>query len=100
MRLSIHDIPMETVEYMWVNIWCMLDWIDGFCHKTTKMCFLDVSDSTSECKKQDALMAGLDEICKKLNPLHSLTFHGTTCEKIIYVLKAELKMDACETVKT
>ena len=24
---------METFEYLWVNIWCMLDWIIGFCHK-------------------------------------------------------------------
>ena len=28
--------PMETIKYMWVNIWCMLDWIIGFCHKTAK----------------------------------------------------------------
>ena len=33
-RFSLNDGPMETVEYMWVNIWCMLDWIIGFCHKT------------------------------------------------------------------
>ena len=29
--LSMYDGPMETVEYIWVNI-CMLDWIVGFCH--------------------------------------------------------------------
>ena len=23
--LSIYDGPMETVEYIWLNIWCMLD---------------------------------------------------------------------------
>ena len=23
------DGPMETVKYMWVNIWCMLEWIVG-----------------------------------------------------------------------
>ena len=23
--LSMYDGPMETVEYIWVNIWCMLD---------------------------------------------------------------------------
>ena len=26
------DGPMETVEYIWENIGCMLDWIIGFCH--------------------------------------------------------------------
>ena len=24
--------PMETFEYIWVNVWYMLDWIIGFCH--------------------------------------------------------------------
>ena len=23
----MYDSPMETVEYIWVNIWCKLDWI-------------------------------------------------------------------------
>ena len=25
--LSMCDGPIETVKYIWVNIWCMLDWI-------------------------------------------------------------------------
>ena len=29
MRLSIYDGPMETVEYIWVNIWCILDRISS-----------------------------------------------------------------------
>ena len=24
-RLSLNYGPMETVKYMWVNVWCMLD---------------------------------------------------------------------------
>ena len=32
----MYDGPMETVEYMLVNIRSMLDWIVGFCHKTQK----------------------------------------------------------------
>ena len=28
-RLPINDGAMETVECMWVDIWCMLDWIIG-----------------------------------------------------------------------
>ena len=26
---SMYDGPMETVEYIWVNIWCILDWISS-----------------------------------------------------------------------
>ena len=25
--LTMYDSPAETVEYIWVDIWCMLDWI-------------------------------------------------------------------------
>ena len=35
--LSMYDGPMGTVEYMWVNIWCMLDWIIGFCYKSAEI---------------------------------------------------------------
>ena len=45
-RFFLNDGPMETVEYMWVNIWCMLDWIIGFCHKTAEIHFLGISCST------------------------------------------------------
>ena len=42
-RLSMYDDHhMETVEYMWVNIWCTLDWIVGFCHKTVEKHFLGI----------------------------------------------------------
>ena len=42
-RLSMYNGPMETVECMWVNIWCMLDWIIGFGHKTAEIHFLGMS---------------------------------------------------------
>ena len=42
-EFSLNDGPMETVEYMWVNIWCMLDWIIGFCLKTAEIHFLGIS---------------------------------------------------------
>ena len=29
MRLPMQDGPMETVKHMWVNIWCMPDWLAG-----------------------------------------------------------------------
>ena len=34
--------PMETVEHMLVNIWCMLNWTAGFGHKTAEMYFLSI----------------------------------------------------------
>ena len=29
----MYEGPMETFEYIWVNIWCILDKIIGFCHR-------------------------------------------------------------------
>ena len=33
---------METIKYIWINIWCMLDWMVGFCHKTAEINFLAI----------------------------------------------------------
>ena len=44
----MNDGAMETVECMWVDIWCMLDWIIGLCHKTAEMHFPGMVCSTSE----------------------------------------------------
>ena len=44
-RFPLNDGPRETVEYMWVNICCMPDWIIGFCHKTAEIHFLGISCS-------------------------------------------------------
>ena len=49
--LFMIDGAIETMEYMWVGIWCMLDWIIGLCHKTTEMHFCGMSCSTSEYTK-------------------------------------------------
>ena len=66
----MYDGPMETLEYIWVNIWCMLDWIVGFCHKIADIHFLGIQLSTSEeCKRWDAVVAGRDELCESSNPL-------------------------------
>ena len=40
LRSSLIDGPMETVEYKWINIWCMLDWIIRFYQKTAEIYFL------------------------------------------------------------
>ena len=50
-RLSVNDGAMETVKCMWVDIWCMLDWIIGLCHKTADIHFPGMSCSASECTK-------------------------------------------------
>ena len=61
MKLSMYYGPKETLEYMQVNIWCMLDWIVGFCHKIAEIYFPGITRT--------------------------------------YILKAELKTDAGQTVK-
>ena len=38
----MHDGPIKTDEYMLVKIWCMLDWINGFCHKSAEMHFFGI----------------------------------------------------------
>ena len=50
-RLPMNDSAMETVEYISIDIWCMLDWIIGLCHKNAEMHFPGMSCSTSECLK-------------------------------------------------
>ena len=47
MRIHMNDGAMETVECMWVNTWCMLDWIIGFFHKTAEL----ANCLTGECTK-------------------------------------------------
>ena len=42
----MNDGAMETVKYMWVDIWCILDWIE-LCYKTEEMHFPSMSCLTS-----------------------------------------------------
>ena len=49
-RISMNNGTMETVEYTWVDLWCMLDWIIGLCHKTVEVHFSAISCSTGEAK--------------------------------------------------
>ena len=94
----MNNDAMETVvEYMWVDIWGILDWIIGLCHRTAEMHFPGMSHSTGEYTKCDAaVVVDRDEVCENSNPLQGLTLEGQTWT---YVLKAELKMDASEIVK-
>ena len=45
----MNNDSMETaLEYMWVDIWCVLDWFIGLCQKTAVMHFPGRNHSTSE----------------------------------------------------
>ena len=60
MTLPMKDGAIKNVESMWVNIWCMLDWIIGFCHKTAEIHFLGINCSTKECTRW-LLLAGMKQ---------------------------------------
>ena len=47
----MNDGAMETVEYIWVDIWCTPDWIIGLCRMTAEIHFIGKSCSTSEYTK-------------------------------------------------
>ena len=53
---------METVEYMWVNIRCMLeDWIVEFCNKNAEMHYLGISAQLVSAQNE-LLLSWLAEI--------------------------------------
>ena len=63
---------------MWVNIWCMLDWIIGFGHKTVEIRFLSTSAQLVSAQNETLLwLAGMNKV-KHSNPLLGLAFDGTT----------------------
>ena len=57
-RLSMYDGPVETVEYMWMNIPCMLDWIIGFGQKTAEIHFLGMNKQLISA--QNEMLLGLN----------------------------------------
>ena len=48
----MNSSAVETVEYMWVDIWCLLDWIIGLCHKNAEMHFPEHSGTSPLTKKR------------------------------------------------
>ena len=48
-RLPMNHAAMQTVECMSVDIWFMLDYIVGLCHKAAEMHFPGMGCLTSEC---------------------------------------------------
>ena len=77
-RLPMNDGAMETVEYIWVDIWCTLDWIIGLCRMTAEIHFIGKSCSTSEYTKWDAAVADGNEVCENSNPLQGLKLEDLT----------------------
>ena len=63
----MNDGAMETVECIWVDIWCMLDWVIGLCHKTAEMHFPGMGCSTSE-----TLLWLTEMECVKIEPITRL----------------------------
>ena len=50
---------METVKYMWVNIWCMLDWVVGL----AEIQFLDIVAQLVSAQNQVLLwLAGMNYV--------------------------------------
>ena len=86
---------METVECIWVDIWCVRDWIIGLCNKTAEMHYPGMGCSTSDTLQWLTEMeyAKIRTHCKAE---HQKAQHG---EMGACVLKAEPKMDADEVVK-
>ena len=60
-RLSMYDQCVEWpygdcyIEYMWVNIWCMLDWILGFSQKTAEIHFFGMRAQLVSAQKETLL---------------------------------------------
>ena len=75
-----NDVLETSLEYMWIDIWYMLDWIIQLRHKTAEMHFPGITRSTSEYTKWDAAVvtADRDEECKNSNPLQGLTSEDPT----------------------
>ena len=46
-----NDVLETSLEYMWIDIWYMLDWIIQLRHKTAEMHFPGITRSTSEYTK-------------------------------------------------
>ena len=56
--ISVCDGPMETacyVEYIWVEIRCMLDWSIGFGHKTAELHFFRMSAQLMSAQNETLL---------------------------------------------
>ena len=93
-RPPMNDGAMETVECIWVDIWCMLDQVIGLCHKMAEMHFPGMG-----CSMSETLVADGDGVCENgthYEAEHQKAQHGETgaC-----ALKAKPKMDANKVVK-
>ena len=98
--INVYDSPSYGdcyVEYMWVNIRCMLDWIIGFGHKILVIWWHECS--TSQCTKWDAVMAGRDELSENSSLLLGLAFDSTTWWNKDLCTRSRTENGASKTVK-
>ena len=63
----MYDGPMETFEYIWVNIWSRQSGIIGFYHTVDHS---SIELITEEYTKRDSVVAGRDELSENWNALH------------------------------
>ena len=87
----MHEGPVETVKYIWASIWCMPDWIIGFCHTvdhsgTQLINYRGVHKIRRCCVE-------IQTLCKP-EQMMAQYFEMRIC-----ILGAELKMDASQTAK-
>ena len=94
--LSMHDDPMDTTEYICVNIWCMLDWILSQNYKNTLP--LHTIHQLARSAKKGAVVTGGDKICENSNSWQVCNFDCTMCETRIYIMETGLKVDVSQTV--
>ena len=70
----MNNDAMETVvEYMWVDIWCVLYWIIELCHKTAEM-HISLEGIAQLVSKQNEMLllvtVDWNEMCCKLLQLN------------------------------
>ena len=77
----MYDGPMETGEYIWVNVWCMLDWIIGLCHQSAEIYFLGRQFTHLAVQlvsaQNETLLWLVGMNYENSNPLQGLTSGGT-----------------------
>lgn len=63
----MYDGPMETLEYIWVNIWNRQSGIIGFYHTVDHSGIEFISEEYTE---RDSVVAARDKLCENWNALH------------------------------
>ena len=84
--LSLYGDPIETVEYIWVNIRCMFDWILSQNYRN-KLPLNTVDQLVRSAKNETLLwMDGGEKMCENSNPFQRLyiSLHNVVKRGFIY----------------